>query len=61
MKKEITFTKKVGITDSDLFEWIEDFFSGKGIKANRAIVISHELTEELTDYLFIKIEEKINL
>ena len=61
MIKELTFTKKVGITDSDLFNWIEDFFSGKGIKANRAIVISHSLTEELADYLFAEIDKKINI
>ena len=59
--KEITFTKKVGITDSDLFEWIELFFkTKKRIKANHSVLISHDLTEELADFLFIKIEENIN-
>ena len=58
--KEIIFTKKVGITDSDLFDWIELFFTRKKVKANDKILISHDLTEELADALFAKIEEKLN-
>lgn len=60
MEKQVTFTKTIGISDSDLFGWIEKFYSKEGIKANRSILISHELCEKLADYLFIEIEKKIN-
>jgi hypothetical protein len=60
MIKELTFTKKVGITDSDLFEWIEDFFSKRRVKANDEILISHDLVENLADHLFTEITKKIN-
>jgi hypothetical protein len=60
MVKELMFTKKVGITDSDLFDWIEAFYSKQGIKANKSIVISHNITEKLVDYLFNEIDKKIN-
>ena len=57
---KIKFTKEIGITDSDLFEWIEDFFTIKRVKPNDKILISHDLTEELADCIFKKIENKIN-
>jgi hypothetical protein len=52
-------SKKNNFDEGDLYLWIADFFSEKKIKPHHSVEISHDLTEQLADYLYLQINRKL--
>jgi len=59
MGKTVKININLEITNSDIFKWIENFLTERSIKENHRILMTHEFTNDLADYLINEMNKKL--